>query len=181
MASPFDDPFGSDFSLEAATSANAVDSAGATESSVENFFLAPEDGADDDDDLLMMGPTTEADEAVSTISAAYRGLVQRRKFADMKLGSVDKSGSEDEEESNGSIAVLPVGTVVDCRYGGLDDWYRGKIERVNEPTDSEDSDKKVTYDVLYDDGDRETGQNLNLPWTFFATVCLILFMPPSLA
>ena len=45
--------------------------------------------------------------------------------------------------------LFKVGDVVEGRFGGRDKWYSGKIEAVHAT--------KGTYDIRYDDGDRETG------------------------
>jgi hypothetical protein len=64
-------------------------------------------------------------------------------------GGGDRSRSPDRGSSRGGGDVkLDVGTKVECRHGGGDKHYPGKIGRCR---------LNGTYDVLYDDGDKELG------------------------
>ncbi len=55
-------------------------------------------------------------------------------------GGIDKSSS--------ASSSFREGDAVEARFGGRDKWFKGKITNVN---------RDGTYDIRYDDGDRESG------------------------
>ena len=71
----------------------------------------------------VVGAFSANDKAASVLQAAVRGRSARK-----------------------PKALLAVGTCVEARFGGDDEWFPGKIEAVNDDQ---------TYDIAYDDGDRE--------------------------
>merc|ERR1712100_602174 len=62
-----------------------------------------------------------------------------RKIGGSKLKHSDESGGDDDGD-------FERGDKVEARYGGESKWYKGKISTVN---------RDGTYDVLYEDGDKE--------------------------
>eukprot|EP00941_MAST-03F_sp_MAST-3F-sp1_P002079 g2079.t1 len=50
-----------------------------------------------------------------------------------------------------------IGSEVEVNYAGKGQWFKGRIEQVNE---SEEKNVGNTFDILYDDGDRERGVKL---------------------
>jgi hypothetical protein len=108
---------------------------------VESFFAK-----EDADDLgLGLKPASIADEAASTIAAVYRGHRQRWQ---KQKGGGSRDSADDQDDTGAAALIYGVGTRVDCRFAGLDEWYRGVIAHLHEDG---------TYDIHYDDGDRETG------------------------
>ena len=63
-------------------------------------------------------------------------------------------GGTSASTQSGGNDLLEVGTAVEADYAGKGNYYPGKINRVNgEGGDPGD----ISYDILYDDGDRERG------------------------
>ena len=58
-------------------------------------------------------------------------------------GSSSKEKKKKKSSGGGS---LKSGQVVEARFGGKEEWYKGKISKVRDDG---------TYDVLYEDGDTE--------------------------
>ena len=83
----------------------------------EDFHLEKDVEAED-----VVGAFSTNDKAASVLQAAVRGHSARKK------------------------PLLAVGTCVEARFGGDDEWFPGTIEAVNDDQ---------TYDIAYDDGDRE--------------------------
>ena len=70
-----------------------------------------------------------------------------------KKSKKSKSSNRSDESgfdsgSDGDSSSLKRGSKVEANYGGRGKWYAGKIERTN---------SNGTYDVTYDDGDKERG------------------------
>lgn len=63
----------------------------------------------------------------------------------------EELSNEDDGESD--TGVFNVGDEVEARFGGKSIWYKGRIKRAN---------RDGTYDVSYDDGDKETGVKASL-------------------
>ena len=78
-----------------------------------------------------------------------RGVPRSR----LRVAGSGGGGSGGGGSSGAGGDMLEVGTAVEADYAGKGNYYPGKINRVNE----DDDPSKVTYDVLYDDGDRERG------------------------
>ena len=124
-----------------------ADAAAAAGGDAASFFAVEEDDGICLD--LALKPTSAADEAVTSIAATYKGHRQRRADAERRRAKAEgREGGEDGDGGPGTV-IYAVGTKVDCRFGGLDDYYRGVVEAVN--------DGGRSYDILYDDGDREHG------------------------
>ena len=78
-------------------------------------------------------------------------LVRRTRSSSDALGD---SGHLSEQESEGSVSIrgeigaYQKGDKVEAKYQGKSKWYPGSISRVN---------ANGTFDILYDDGDTESG------------------------
>merc|ERR1712025_1022818 len=59
-------------------------------------------------------------------------------------------GEEEEEEEP---EELEVGMLIEARYGGKSKWYKGTVMKVNKSSFGGPS--RWTYDLKYEDGDRE--------------------------
>ena len=75
----------------------------------------------------------------------WRAIQQAHGVSGETTTSATAGGSADD--------VLAVGTAVQADFGGQGKFYAGKVDRVNEHDDP----SKITYDILYDDGDKERG------------------------
>jgi hypothetical protein len=139
VTNPFGaEPFGGELSFLADGGSGDGDAAAASGDAASFFAVVEDDGVSLD---LALKPTSVADHAATSIAATYRGHRQRRAKAER--------GAVEEEDGGAAVVIYAVGTKVDCRFGGLDDYYRGVVEVVN--------DGGRTYDIRYDDGDREHG------------------------
>ena len=136
---PFDagaDVFGGSL-LELAT-------AESTGGGVENFFAEEED---DGADVFELPAITAEDEAATMVAAAYRGYRQR---AQIQVVASERGREGGEVAAPGNVSQFyAAGTKVECRFGGLEEYYTGIVEKFDE--------KSKLYDIVYDDGDRERG------------------------
>ena len=62
-------------------------------------------------------------------------------------------GESTPQNSEAAGDILQEGTPVEADYAGKGNYYPGKISRVNNADDP----SSISYDILYDDGDRERG------------------------
>ena len=62
-------------------------------------------------------------------------------------------GESTPQNSEAAGDTLQEGTPVEADYAGKGNYYPGKISRVNNADDP----SSISYDILYDDGDRERG------------------------
>ena len=76
-----------------------------------------------------------------------RALKKSKKKKKKKKGSDSDSGSDDDSKK------LERGQKVEARYGGKTKWYKGKIALAR---------SDGTYDIIYEDGDRERNVKRNL-------------------
>lgn len=116
---------------------------------VENFFAEEEE--DGIAGVFDLQPVTAEDEAATMLAAAYRGYRQRTQIA--VAASEDGGGGRGGGAATSTTEHAPqfytAGTKVECRFGGLDEFYPGVIEKFDEAS--------KLYDIVYDDGDRERG------------------------
>jgi len=136
----FADPFAGDlvFDDAPATEGGAVGGDGA-----QSFFAEDETAQLE----LSLSPPSREEEAATLLAAVYRGHRERTKAqANSAADPADAGDGESGTEAQSPAVLYVEGTKVTCRFGGLDEYYPGVIEKVHD-------DK--TYDILYDDGDRE--------------------------
>merc|ERR1712147_514965 len=70
-----------------------------------------------------------------------------------KKSKRDMSDSETEEEEEEEPEELEVGMLIEAQYGGKSKWYKGTVMKVNKS--SFGGPARWTYDLKYEDGDRE--------------------------
>ncbi len=95
-------------------------------------------------------------EVAAAIADAYREDFHLEKDVEAEdvvdaFSTNDKAASVLQAAARGRSArkekpLLEVGTCVEARFGGDDEWFPGTVDGVNED---------VSYDIAYDDGDRE--------------------------
>ena len=90
------------------------------------------------------------DSTLSALSALGRARAQPRLGG--PLGGKPRNDTPQNDGPQTTAPTRPTpreGALVECRFGGRAKFYPGRIERVH--------DDGGTFDVLYDDGDRERG------------------------
>jgi hypothetical protein len=95
----------------------------------------------------------EDDPATATYDILYDDGDRERGVAQSRVRLVGAAGGSGSSGGGGGGGLLEDGTKVEANFGGTGNWFPGKISNIN----GEDDPATATYDILYDDGDRERG------------------------